>query len=170
MIEEFPEIRPKPSEDDKRTSSRVEYYTQLNNWCDSAVEEGIALQQDVPELRDISNALDYLVGMQWKDAMPSYRAKPVSNEFLSMFWETVGLLTDIRPTSHIVDIANDGKYSEIQTILNNLNKGWVSTSGYERRMAFCVMYGMLTSAPAEALLESVRQGRQRRSFRRRLDS
>ena len=44
--------------------------------------------------------------------MPSYRAKPVSNEFLSMFWETIGLLTDIRPMFHIVDIANDGKYSE----------------------------------------------------------
>jgi len=147
-LDDFPEIRQKPSEEDKRTSSRAEYYIQLNNWCDSVVEEGIALQQDVPELKDISNALDYLVGMQWKDAMPSYRAKPVSNEFLSMFWETVGLITDIRPTSHIVDISNDGKYSEIQKILNNLNKGWVSTSGYERRMAFCIMWAMFTSAPA----------------------
>ena len=148
-IEDFPEIRPKPDEDDKRTTSRREYYTQLNDWCDAAVEEGTAYQKDVPELADISNALDYLVGMQWKDAMPSYRAKPVSNEFMSMFWETVGLLTDIRPTSHIVDIANDGKFSETQKILNNLNKGWVSTSGYERRMAFAIMYGMLTSAPAK---------------------
>ena len=110
-IEDFPEIRPKPDEDDKRTTSRREYYTQLNDWCDAAVEEGTAYQKDVPELSDISNALDYLVGMQWKDAMPSYRAKPVSNEFMSMFWETVGLITDIRPTSYIVDIANDGKFS-----------------------------------------------------------
>ena len=148
-LDDFPEIRPKPDEEDKRTTSRREYYAQLNNWCDSAVEEGIALQQDVPELKDISSALDYLVGMQWKDAMPSYRAKPVSNEFLSLFWETVGLITDIRPTSYIVDIANDGKHSEIQTILNNLNKGWVSTAGYERRMSFCIMWAMFTSAPAK---------------------
>ena len=39
-IEDFPEIRPKPSEEDRRTSSRREYYMQLNDWCDAAVEEG----------------------------------------------------------------------------------------------------------------------------------
>jgi hypothetical protein len=147
--EDLPELRPKPSEEDKSTTSRREYYGRLNNWCDSAVEEGQALQQDIPELREIANALDYLVGMQWKEAMPSYRVKPVSNEFLSMFWETIGLLTDIRPVFHIADIANDGGYSEIEKILNNIAKGWVSTSQFERRYGFCMMFGMLTSAPSK---------------------
>ena len=147
--EDLPDLQPKPNDEDKSTSSKREYYKLLNDWCDSAVEEGMALQQDVPELREISNALDYLVGMQWKEAMPSYRVKPVSNEFLSMFWETIGLLTDIRPMFNIVDIANDGKFSEVQKIQNDLAKGWVSTSGFERRMAFCTMFGMMTSAPAK---------------------
>ena len=149
MIEDFPEIRPKPSDEDKRTSSRKEYYMQLNDWCDAAVEEGVALQRDVPELRDISTALDYLVGMQWKESMPSYRSKPVSNEFMSMFWETIGLLTDIRVKFNIVDISNDGKHSEIQRILNGCASGWVSTAQFEQRLSFCIMYGMLTSAPAK---------------------
>lgn len=145
----LPEIRPKPEELDKSLTARKDYYTELNYWCDTAIEEGLALQQDIPELRDIQGALDYLVGMQWKEAMPSYRAKPVSNEFLTMFWETVGLLTDIRPMFHIVDIANNGKYSETQDILNRLAKGWASTAKFERTFAFCIMYGMLTSAPCK---------------------
>lgn len=146
-MHDLPEIRPKPG-DDARTSARKEYYEQMNRWMDSAEEEGKALQNDVPELREIQTALDYLVGFQWKEAMPSYRAKPVSNEFLTMFWETVGLLTDIRPMFHITDIASDGKYSEVQRIQNQIAKGWASTSRFERTFAFCIMYGMLTSAPA----------------------
>jgi hypothetical protein len=70
---DLPEIRPKPEDSDPRLSSRREYYKQLLYWCDSAEEEGKAIQKDIPELGEIKNALDYLVGMQWKDAMPSYR-------------------------------------------------------------------------------------------------
>lgn len=147
--EALPELQEKPSEEDRRTSSKREYYIRLNEWCDGASEEARANQQDIPELREIDNALDYLVGMQWKEAMPSYRVKPVSNEFLSMFWETIGLLTDIRPAFHIADIGNDGNYSDVQNILNRLAMGWVSTSQFERRLGFCIMFGMMTSAPCK---------------------
>lgn len=143
----LPSSLPKPTES-ARDAARRDYYTAMNSWCDAAEEEGKSLQSDVPELREIQNALDYLVGMQWKEAMPSYRAKPVSNEFMTMFWETVGLLTDIRPIFHIVDIGSDGKYSEIQRIQNSLAKGWARTSRFERSFSFCIMYGMLTSAYA----------------------
>ena len=145
----LPEIRPKPEDDDIRLAGRREYYKQLNYWCDSAEEEGKAIQEDVPELRDIKNALDYLVGMQWKDAMPSYRAKPVSNEFLMMFWESIGLLTDIRPIFTITDVAADKNYSEIGNVLNRLAKGWATSAKFERTYAFCMMWGMLTSAPCK---------------------
>ena len=125
---DLPELRPRPEERTRPSPACSTYYKQLNYWCDSAEEEGIALQQDVPELRDIQGALDYLVGIQWKEAMPSYRAKPVSNEFLTMFWETVGLLTDIRPIFHFVDLSSGGKYSAHQKVLNRLAKG-----GHARR-------------------------------------
>jgi hypothetical protein len=156
---DLPEIRPKPEDSDPRLSSRREYYKQLLYWCDSAEEEGKAIQKDIPELGEIKNALDYLVGMQWKDAMPSYRAKPVSNEFMMMFWETVGLLTDIRPMFTITDIANDGKYSETQRVLNALAKGWASTQKFERTFAFCIMWGMLTSAPCKVYWDPEAKGR-----------
>lgn len=154
----LPEIRPKPNDATKGNAAWQEYYKQLNYWCDSAEEEGKALQQDVPELREIENALDYLVGLQWKEAMPSYRAKPVSNEFLTMFWEAVGLLTDIRPIFHIVDLSADGGYSSTQKVLNRMAKGWAKTTRFERTFAFCTMFGMLTSAPCKLYWDPFAKG------------
>ena len=155
---DLPELRPRPEESDKTLTGLQNYYKQLNYWCDSAEEEGKSLQQDVPELREIENALDYLVGLQWKEAMPSYRAKPVSNEFLTMFWEAVGLLTDIRPIFHVVDLSSGGKYSAHQKVLNGLAKGWSRTTRFERTFAFCVMFGMLTSAPCKIYWDPFARG------------
>lgn len=155
---DLPETLPRPEDSDKTLTGLQVYYKRLNYWCDSAEEEGKALQQDVPELREIENALDYLVGMQWKEAMPSYRAKPVSNEFLTMFWESVGLLTDIRPIFHIVDLASDGKFSQHQRVLNGLAKGWAKTTRFERTFAFCIMFGMLTSAPCKVYWDPFARG------------
>src|ERR1700735_907368 len=115
---DLPYVEPKPDETAKTTKSLTDYYTRLNDWCEAAVEEGKALQTNVPELTEIGQTLEYLSGLQWKEAMPSYRSKPVSNEFLQMFWETIGLLTDIRPMFNVVDVGADGNYSEIQKIVN----------------------------------------------------
>jgi hypothetical protein len=137
------------SSGDQSQAHLVDYYAKLGSWCDQAFEEGVGLQQDVPELKEISGALDYLCGLQWKESMPSYRAKPVSNEMLGMFWETIGLLTDIKPMFNIKDIGGDGAYSKIESILNKLAKGWAATQRFERSLAFTTMFGMLTSAPAK---------------------
>lgn len=145
----LPFVDPKPAEEARTTTSLKAYYTRLNDWCEAACEEGKALQTNIPELNEISQTLEYLSGLQWKEAMPSYRSKPVSNEFLQMFWETIGLLTDIRPMFHITDCAADGKFSEIEKIVNRGAKAWASTNQFEQRMSFCMMYGMLTSAPAK---------------------
>ena len=126
-----------------------DYYSRLSSWCDSAFDEAVQGQADVPELKEIQNSLDYLAGLQWKENMPSYRAKPVSNETLSMFWETVGLLTDVKPMFKITDLGGEGEYSKVESILNKLAKGWATQTSFERTLAFCTMFGMLTSAPAK---------------------
>ena len=100
--------------------------------------------------------------------MPSYRSKPVSNEVLMNFWETIGLLTDIKPTFHIKEIGMED-YSQTEKILNNLAKGWAKTSQFNRRMAFWTMFAMLTTAPARTrtgirLPAAMGETRQMRTF------
>lgn len=147
----FPELLPNTRDGSGDSSQKylVDYYGRIGTYLDTAYEEAASMQQDVPEIKQISDALDYLVGMQWKDSMPSYRAKPVSNELLAMFWETIGLLTDIKPMFKITDIAGDGNYSHVEEILNKLARGWAKNSHFNRSLAFCTMFGMLTSAPAK---------------------
>ena len=150
---DYPELLPNTrdaSGDNPQTKHLSEYYDKMGVWLDNANEEATSLQQDIPELKDMQQAIDYLGGLQWREAMPSYRAKPVSNETLSMFWECIGLLTDIKPMFRISDL-NGGKegYSEIASIMNKLARGWASNSRFERNLAFCTMFGMLTSAPAK---------------------
>lgn len=132
-----------------KTSSLEAYYGKLGAWCDSAFEEARANQEDVPELKEMSRSIDYLLGMQWSEAMPSFRARPVSNEVLMMYWETIGLLTDLKPFFNVKDIGGDGQYSKIESILNKLARGWGATARFERTLASATMYGMLTTAPAK---------------------
>ena len=148
----YPEILPHTRDsngDNAQTKYLQEYYSRLGLWLDSAFDEAVSYQQEVPEIKDITAALDYLGGMQWKENMPSYRAKPVSNEFLAMFWETIGLLTDVKPMFQVEDAGGSGDYSKVVDIENRLAKGWASNSHFERSLAFCTMFGMLTSAPAK---------------------
>lgn len=146
-----PEIQNERNEsgEDRRKRRLSEYYEKLGNWCDSAFEEASGLQKDIPEVREIAQALDYLGGLQWKESMPSYRAKPVSNEFMSMFWEVIGLLTDTKPSVTIKDIAAESEYSKIQQIMGELYPAWANQQRYYRSFAFTTMFAMLTSAPAK---------------------
>jgi hypothetical protein len=147
----LPELVPAQRSDGTTPSQQrlVEYYGSLGSWCNAAYDEGAALQQDVPELREMQTAFEYLQGMQWREQMPSYRVRPVSNELLAMFWETIGLLTDVKPMFQITDMGGDGGYSKIQTLLNKLAKGWAAQTGFERTLAFVTMFAMLTTAPAK---------------------
>jgi len=137
-----------PNTEDTQKKYLIDYYKGVATWTDQAFEEATALQQDIPEIKEMQNSVDYLCGMQWKQSMPSYRAHPVSNEILAMFWETVGLLTDIKPFFKITDIGGDGQFSKQEKILNQLAKGWAASTIFQRRMAMWTMYAMFTSAPA----------------------
>lgn len=156
----FTEKIPNASGDDKSPSKKylVEYYTRMGAFLDQCYEEGTGMQQDVPEIKQIQDSLDYLLGMQWKETMPNYRAKPVTNELLSCFWETIGLLTDIKPMFTIKDIGGDDKYSAQTSILNKLGKGWASNTGFERKNAFWTMFAMLTTSPAKIYYNPMARG------------
>lgn len=136
-----------PNTDDVKRKHLEDYYRRVGSFCDQAYEEASATQRDVPEVKDIQQSIDYLVGLQWKEATPSYKAKPVSNEILSNFWETIGLLTDIKPIFHVKQISMDSKYSKTTDILNAGAKAWAKQTTFNQRMAFWTMFAMFTTAP-----------------------
>jgi hypothetical protein len=145
----LPELLPHTRDGEQKTKNLAEYYSRMGSFLDSSYEEGSALQKDIPELKQVQDGIDYLVGIQWKESMPSYRAKPVSNEILQMFWETIGLLTDVKPFFNVTAIGSASKFSKTQEVLNKLAKGWAGSSKFEFNLAKATMYGMLTTAPAK---------------------
>ena len=125
----------------------VEYYEKVGNFCDECFAEGMARQKTIPELKAMDEAIDYLAGLQWKDKGLSYKPRPVSGEALSNFWETIGLLTDVRPIFHISEVAMPGTYSKTAKILNAMVKGWARRDKFNQTLAFWTMFGMFTTSP-----------------------
>ncbi len=121
------------------------YQTSVRYWCDAAYEEARKAAGDTREIQELDQTIDYLQGLQWKGAQPSYRAKPVTNRMLRLFWETCGLLTDIRPIFEVRAMSKEADFSKVQDILNRLVKAWALESNFDLRLAFVVMYGMITT-------------------------
>lgn len=121
------------------------YQQAIRYWCDSAYEEAKKAAGDSRELQDLDTTMDYLAGQQWKGQQPSYRAKPVTNRMLRLFWETVGLLTDIRPIFEVHAINKGTEFSKTQEILNLLVKAWALDCNFDLRMSSVVMYGLITT-------------------------
>ena len=126
----------------------VDYYSKMGDFLDGCYSEGISRQKTTPEMKAMDEAIDYLAGIQWREKLPSYRPKPVSNEVLSNFWETIGLLTDVRPIFHISEIGMPGNYSKTSKILNAMVKGWARRDKFNQTLAFWTMFGMFTTSPA----------------------
>jgi hypothetical protein len=125
----------------------VDYYTKMGDFLDGCYSEGISKQKTTPELKAMDEAIDYLAGIQWREKLPSYRPKPVSNEVLSNFWETIGLLTDTRPIFHISEVGMPGNFSKTSKILNAMVKGWARRDKFNQTLAFWTMFGMFTTSP-----------------------
>ena len=125
----------------------VDYYTKMGSFLDGCTEEAVARQKTTPELKAMDEAIDYLAGIQWREKLPAYRPKPVSNEVLSNFWETIGLLTDVKPIFHISEIGLPGTYSKTAKILNAMVKGWARRDKFNQTLAFWTMFGMFTTSP-----------------------
>lgn len=142
----FPPLMPTEGDDPSRAASAGHNYQQaIRYWCDSAFEEAKKAAGDTREIQDIENTMDYLAGNQWKGQQPSYKAKPVTNRMLRLFWETVGLLTDIRPIFEVHAMSKEDSYSKTQDILNKLVKAWALETNFDLQMAFVIMYGMITT-------------------------
>ena len=125
------------------------YETQIRYWCDAAYQEARRLTDDTPELKEMDKTIDYLSGLQWKNATPLHSAKPVINRMLRMFWETVGQLTDMRPIFEVHATAPGGEFSRTQDILNRLSRAWANENNFDLTMALVLIYALITTGYAK---------------------
>jgi len=147
----FPELmaRYRLDEDDTSPMQDTGYEAQLKYWCNAAFEEADTEQSKSQPLNDMTKYIDYLTGKQWAGGRPSYRAKPVNNRMVRLFWESVGMLTDIRPIIGVKATDRTEPFLTTEKILNDCTFAWSLNTDYDMKLALCVMYGMLTTAFAK---------------------
>ncbi len=131
------------------TPTTSDYSAQIRQFCNSAYEEAKRNNEDAEEMKQMNTYLDYLSGMQWKGQVPAHRAKPVTNRMRRLFWETVGLLTDIRPIFEVHAIDKTEIYSRTQDILNRITRAWALMTNFDVKLSMVTMYAMLSTGYAK---------------------
>jgi hypothetical protein len=118
----------------------------IKYWCNSAYEEAEADQKTSEELKMVDKYVEYLQGVQWPTARPSYRAKPVDNRMFGLFLELLGLLTDIRPVAEIHSTSREKQYIDQEENINKRMRAWWANNNIEQTFGMGVIYGILTTS------------------------
>jgi hypothetical protein len=148
----YPELTPRYAEENAGEGGQwptAEGMQAIKNWCEAAYEEAEGDQKNSDELKQVDKHIDYLSGLQWPTARPSYRAKPINNRMQRLFWELVGLLTDIRP---LIDVRATERSEEMikqEGILNDTTRAWWLNNNIDQKTAMCIVYALLTTSFAK---------------------
>ena len=116
-------------------------------WMEAAYEEARYENLQDEEVKLMSKYIDYLVGKQWGGGRPSYKSKPIDNRIWRLFWELVGLLTDVRPLFQIKALRDD--YKAHADILNKCTRSWWMESDADLTLAMIVIYGLMSTGFAK---------------------
>lgn len=121
------------------------YERSVREWTNAAYEEAEYDRKKDPEIKKVGDYIDYIEGRQWKGNRPSYKSKPVNNKVADNFWETVGLLSDVKPIMDVRPTNSDKAYGEAGQVINKGIKSWALTSDWDLRLAYTIAYAVLTT-------------------------
>jgi hypothetical protein len=125
---------------------RSHYEGRIRYWCNAAYEEAKRDIDESPEIKQVEEIIEYLDGNQWRGTQPSHRARPVTNKTLRLFWEMVGLLTDIQPVFQVHAVEGGDVYKKSTEILNLITKAWALENSFDMKLMSVVCFAMLTTS------------------------
>jgi len=142
----FPELAPTSPSISRTSEAESQAEAAIRLWCEAAYEEAEADQKASEELKMVDRYVEYLQGIQWPTARPSYRAKPIDNKMFGLFLELLGLLTDIRPIAEVTSVSRDKQFIDQEEAINQRMKAWWVGNNIESTFAMGVVYAILTSS------------------------
>lgn len=129
---------------DYRPDSTPEQLTlRRNMWLRTANDEADAYQRDCRELQDMPRDILYLMGDQWSNRRPSYKASPVNNRLLRSMEQTIAILTDISPNYEVK--SNDDTFDDQAAIQTKTIKAWWKKNDVDFQLAMTVIYAYLST-------------------------
>lgn len=141
----YPELVARPGSGFADQEAESKATVAIRQWCEAAYEEAKGDQDASEELKMVDRYVEYLQGIQWPTARPTYRAKPIDNKMFGLFLELLGLLTDIRPVAEITSTSREKEFIDQEEALNKRIKSWWQNNQIEQTFAMGVVYAILTT-------------------------
>ena len=120
----------------------TEHEQRVARWCEAVFEEAKNDLERNDEIVAIDRAINYLMGKQWVERRPQYKASPVANRLWSNLTQLVSYLTDIRPVFEIK--ANNKLYDGHAEVLNKLVRAWFMNEDVDMSIAMIIIHAALT--------------------------
>ncbi len=114
-----------------------------HEWLDCAYNEAQSWIKESNEAQEMPKQILYLLGQQWTQRRPSYKAAPVNNRLLRSMEETIAILTDIRPVFSVK--SNSKMFDEQATLMTNITRAWWLKNDVDFKLAMGLIYAYLTT-------------------------
>src|ERR1700690_2890329 len=101
------------------------------------------------EVKSTFRCIDALDGKLWGPSARRGRNRPVVPKSQRLFWDGVGLLTDLALDYQVRLWNRLGDFNDLEKLLNDLTMHWVFSSGYEQRQYDIILYGLLHTGPSK---------------------
>lgn len=113
-----------------------------NRWCNLVYDEAKAELDQSEEIIEVDKHIRYLMGKQWPDKRPTYKASPVANRTWTNLIQLVSYLTDIRQSFEVQ--ARDKQYNGTSVKLNKMARAWFVDQDIDMTTAMVIIYSALT--------------------------
>lgn len=114
----------------------------VSRWCEAVFEEAKDDLERNDEIVQIDRSINYLMGKQWVERRPSYKAAPVANRLWTNLVQLISYLTDIRPSFEIK--SNNKLYDHHSKVLNKMIAAWFVNEDIDMSLAMIIIHAALT--------------------------
>jgi hypothetical protein len=114
----------------------------ISKWCEAVFEEAKDDLERNDEIVQIDRSINYLMGKQWVERRPSYKAAPVANRLWTNLVQLISYLTDIRPSFEIK--CNNKLYDQHAKVLNKMIGAWFTNEDIDMSLAMIIIHAALT--------------------------
>jgi hypothetical protein len=125
-----------------RSMQQSDHDKQVSSWCQAVFEEAKDELERYEDIVQLDRYINYLMGRQWTERRPSYKAAPVSNRIWTNLIQLVSYLTDIRQSFEVK--ATNKNFDDHAKVLNKVIRAWFFNEDVDMTLAMIIIHAALT--------------------------
>jgi hypothetical protein len=142
-------VSPPPSPAGLSESKAHALESEIVQWTDKLFDTATQDREYERHVRETFRVLDSLDGKMWPSQARRGRNRSVLPKTERLFWDGVGLLTDLAIDFQVRLWNREGDFNDMEKMLNDLVLHWVMQSSYPEKQYDVILYGLLNTGPAK---------------------